>query len=119
MPVLVFGGQTRQVSQVVDVGIGERREAKAVNVADGYSGENHLRGRLFVQSCDMGVFKVRDGTFSRLIQKQCQGCQKGKSPESLPDAQATRDKDVVNPMKGAGVSKADQVLSRRCAALLD
>lgn len=117
--VPVLGRQTCQVGEVVDVSIGERGEAKAVDVADGHGGKNHLRGGFLVQSRHMRVLQVGDGTFGRVVQKQGEGSQKGESPESLPDAEATRDEDVVNPMEGAGVCKPRQVLGRRCAALLD
>lgn len=119
VPIAVFGRQTRQVSQMVDVGVGERREAKAVDVADGDGRENHLWRGLLIERRDVRVFQVRDGTLGRLVQEECQRCQEGESPQSLPEAQATRDEDVVNPMEGAGVGKGGQVLGRRCAALLD
>ena len=104
---------------MVDVGIGESRETKAVDVADGHSGKDHLRARFLIQSGDVRVLQVRDGTLCRLVQKECQRSQKGKCPEGLPNAQAPRDKDVVNPMERAGVGEANQVLSWRCAALLN
>lgn len=119
MSVPVFGGQTCQVCQVVDVSVSQSREAEAVDVADGHSGEHHLRRRLFIQSRDMWMLQVRDGTLSGMVQKECERSQKGKSPQSLPDAQATRDEDMVNPMEGAGVGKPGQVFDRWCTALLD
>lgn len=67
MPVPVFGGQTCQVSQVIDVGVGERGEAKAVDVAEGDGGENHLWSCLFVQSRHVWMFQVRDGTLCCLV----------------------------------------------------
>ncbi|MEQ2227004.1 hypothetical protein ILYODFUR_033204 [Ilyodon furcidens] len=119
VPIPVLGGQTRQVCQVIDVCIGESREAKSVDVADGHGGEDHLWGCLLIQSRHMRVFQVGYGTLGRLVQKECQRSQEGKSPESLPDTQTARNEDVVDPMERAGVSKPCQVFGRWRAALLD
>lgn len=86
VPTTAFRWQPSQVGQVVDVSIGECREAEAVHVAQCDGRESELTPAFLAQRSDMWVLQVSTCAPGRLVQEEHQWCQQGQRPHCPPHA---------------------------------
>lgn len=72
VPATAFWRQPGQVGQVVDVSIGERREAEAVDIAQRDGRERELTPAFLVQCSHMWMLQVGTCAPGRLVQEEYQ-----------------------------------------------